>query len=93
MDPAKPADRGSSERTPLLNGEGSNNTAGGATRHRRPTSGSNLKHFFTNARWTPGTEHDNLVVRSAAYTWHVTKVTLLSSAFVHSLDNPQDGRD
>ncbi|OAA78954.1 Calcium/proton exchanger [Akanthomyces lecanii RCEF 1005] len=79
MDPTKPADRGSSERTPLLNGEGSNNTAGGAARHRRPTSGSNLKHFFTNARWTPGTEHDNLVVRSTAYTWHVTKVTLLSN--------------
>ncbi|KAJ4150162.1 hypothetical protein LMH87_010925 [Akanthomyces muscarius] len=79
MDPTKPANRGSSERTPLLNGEGSNNTASGATGHRRPTSGSNLKHFFTNARWTPGTEHDNLVVRSAAYTWHVTKVTLLSN--------------
>ncbi|OAR00114.1 hypothetical protein LLEC1_05128 [Akanthomyces lecanii] len=79
MAPTKPADHGSSERTPLLNGEGSNNTAGAANGQRRPTSGSDLKHFLTNARWTPGTEHDNLVVRSAAYTWHVTKVTLLSN--------------
>ncbi|ATY59405.1 calcium ion transporter Vcx1, putative [Cordyceps militaris CM01] len=83
MDPTKPTDRSSSERTPLLNGEGGSNAGAGAAtgrgRHHRPTGGSNLKHFLLNHRYTPGTEHDSIVVRSAAYTWHVAKVTLLSS--------------
>ncbi|TQV98168.1 hypothetical protein V2A60_006158 [Cordyceps javanica] len=82
MDPTKPANHGSSERTPLLNGNGEGSNAGAPAAHashHRPASGSNLKHFFTNARYTPGTDHDSLVVRGAAYTWHVTKVTLLSN--------------
>lgn len=86
MAPTKPGDHDSSERTPLLNGngEGSNTTtsANGGHRHHQPTSGSNLKHFLLNKHYTPGTEHHSLAVRSAAYTWHVTKVTILSSMLI-----------
>ncbi|KAJ6787913.1 hypothetical protein PWT90_01896 [Aphanocladium album] len=78
MDNIKPANRGATERTPLINGEGSNASAV-ARGHHHHRGGSNVLHFFTNSRYTPGTEHSNLVVRSAAYSWHVTKVTLLSN--------------
>ncbi|KAM3512215.1 hypothetical protein MY11210_004133 [Beauveria gryllotalpidicola] len=82
MDSTKPANHdSSSERTPLLNGEGSSNGNDTArrTHHHRPTSGSTLKHFLINTRYTPGTDHDSIAVRSAAMTWHITKVTLLSN--------------
>ena len=39
------------------------------------------KHFFFHSRSTPGTDHPNHVVRYTASTWHVTKVTLLSSKY------------
>lgn len=39
------------------------------------------KRFFFNSRSTPGTESPNRLVRYSASTWHVTKVTLLSSEF------------
>ncbi|OAA48891.1 Calcium/proton exchanger [Beauveria brongniartii RCEF 3172] len=82
MDSTKPANHdSSSERTPLLNGEGASNgnDTAGRTHHRPPTSGSNLKHFLINKRYTPGTEHRSIAVRSAANVWHITKVTLLSN--------------
>lgn len=37
------------------------------------------KHFFLNSRSTPGTDHSSALVRYSASTWHITKVTLLSS--------------
>lgn len=39
------------------------------------------RHFFFNRRKTPGTQSENRMVRYSASTWHVTKVTLLSSEF------------
>lgn len=75
MDTTKP-NRTASERTPLINGERSN-TSRSATAHHH--SGSRTLHFLTNSRYTPGTDHDNIAVRSMCYTWHVAKVTLLSS--------------
>lgn len=85
MDNIKPANRNASERTPLLNGGGesshvSADGAGVGSHHHHRANRSNLFHFFVNSRYTPGTDHSSIVVRSAAYTWHVTKVTLLSSA-------------
>ncbi|KAM3486320.1 hypothetical protein MY8738_000536 [Beauveria namnaoensis] len=80
MDSTKPANH-VSERTPLLNGEGGSNgnDTAGRTHHHPPTSGSNLKHFLINKRYTPGTNHGSIAVRSAANVWHITKVTLLSN--------------
>ncbi|KAK3186178.1 Vacuolar membrane antiporter, partial [Lecanicillium sp. MT-2017a] len=69
-------DNSASERTPLING------AGAAHAHRSNPhhhSGSRTLHFLTNSKYTPGTDSDNFAVRAAAYTWHVTKVTLLSN--------------
>ena len=60
------------ETTSLLpNGRDRNNRSGGGN--------AGWKRFFFNARATPGTEHPNVLVRYSASTWHVTKVTLLSS--------------
>lgn len=54
--------------------------ANGHSQQRPPTQApEGWKHFFLNSRSTPGTESDSRVVRYSASTWHVTKVTLLSS--------------
>lgn len=63
-----------SETTGLLNGRG----GGAGSNDGGPVD---WKHFFLNSRSTPGTDHANHVVRYSASTWHVTKVTLLSSEF------------
>ncbi|KAM4062987.1 sodium/calcium exchanger protein [Hirsutella rhossiliensis] len=67
--------RGADERTPLVNG-GTSSSAQGDTlsRHR-----SGAFAFFFDSRHTPGNNSDRVAVRSLAYTWHVTKVTLLSN--------------
>lgn len=79
-------DNSASERTPLING------AGAAHAHRSNPhhhSGSRTLHFLTNSKYTPGTDSDNFAVRAAAYTWHVTKVTLLSSTLLNYYTAPQ----
>ena len=54
--------------------------ANGRGRERSHTEApEGWKHFFFNSRSTPGTESPNRLVRYSASTWHVTKVTLLSS--------------
>ncbi|KAL7951882.1 Ca2+ transporter [Trichoderma barbatum] len=68
------------ERTPLLNGEsassnGNHNHIVGEHRSER----SAAFQFFFDSKHTPGNDSDNFVVRSLAYTWHITKVTLLSN--------------
>lgn len=70
------------EHTPLINGE----TAASA-HAAHPAAGNHITHhsdnsvysFFFDNKHTPGNDSESIVVRSAAYTWHVTKVTLLSS--------------
>lgn len=79
-----------SENTPLLgNGEASNpshvqSNGGGNHRsnthrtfHRHP--GSNTIRFLFHRDATPGMDSDNIAVKSLAYLWHITKVTLLSN--------------
>jgi Ca2+:H+ antiporter len=63
---------GGDERAPLLpNGDGAGD------RDNAPKS--TLHEFFLNHRHTPGTESENIFVRVPAYTFHITKVTLLSN--------------
>lgn len=69
-------DRGADERTPLINGEASSADNG----HVVPPRRSGALAFFFDTKHTPGRDSRSLVVRSLAYAWHVTKVTLLSSA-------------
>lgn len=62
---------GGDERAPLLtNGDGAN-------RDNAPKS--TLHELFLNHRHTPGTESENILVRVSANTFHITKITLLSS--------------
>ncbi|EHK23912.1 Ca2+ transporter [Trichoderma virens Gv29-8] len=68
------------ERTPLLNGlngESSNGNHNHILDRGRERSAA--FQFFFDSKHTPGNDSDNFVVRSLAYTWHVTKVTLLSN--------------
>jgi Ca2+:H+ antiporter len=73
----------SSERTPLLNGEGA--SSNGTPNHSHIQSSSNERsaafRFFFDSKHTPGTHSENIAVRTLAYSWHVAKVTLLSSKF------------
>ncbi|KAL7810156.1 Ca2+ transporter [Trichoderma gracile] len=70
------------ERTPLINGEGA--SSNGSHSHHHIIGGhhstrSAAYQFFFDANHTPGNGSDKFVIRSLAYTWHVTKVTLLSN--------------
>ncbi|KAM0521157.1 hypothetical protein ACHAPE_002630 [Trichoderma viride] len=71
----------SSERTPLLNGEGA--SSNGNPNHSHIQSSSNERsaafRFFFDSKHTPGTHSENIAVRTLAYSWHVAKVTLLSN--------------
>lgn len=71
--PSRSSDDYPGERTSLLNGNHNDWTNGSA-------SGSSAwKQFFLSRRTTPGTESPNPLVRYSASTWHITKVTILSS--------------
>lgn len=72
----------SSERTPLLNGEGA--SSNGTQNHIQSSNNerSAAFQFFFDSKHTPGTRSGNLAVRSLAYSWHVAKVSLLSSKFL-----------
>ncbi|OAQ73905.1 vacuolar calcium ion transporter [Pochonia chlamydosporia 170] len=65
------------EHTPLINGESAGSAQAGNHILRPQRSG--VITFFFDDTHTPGNDSNSIVVRSAAYTWHVTKVTLLSS--------------
>ncbi|KAL7784953.1 Ca2+ transporter [Trichoderma ceciliae] len=76
----KPSATVANERSPLINGEsassnGIQNHVVGDNRRERSTA---FKFFF-DTKHTPGNDSENLIVRSLAYTWHVTKVTMLSN--------------
>ncbi|KAH7175577.1 Sodium/calcium exchanger protein-domain-containing protein [Dactylonectria macrodidyma] len=75
------------ERAPLLNGETSSGSLGQAHSHSNGNGNGHLhvRHgtgalmFFFDSKRTPGLESENIAVRSLAYIWHVTKITLLSN--------------
>ncbi|KAI9900661.1 hypothetical protein N3K66_004923 [Trichothecium roseum] len=64
------------ERTPLINGGSS-----GANGHHHVSipDRSKLYTFLFDTRETPGNNSDKVLTRSLCYTWHILKVTLLSS--------------
>ncbi|EEU38570.1 uncharacterized protein NECHADRAFT_55186 [Fusarium vanettenii 77-13-4] len=41
--------------------------------------GSSTVHFLLDSKYTPGLDSRNSALRYLAYSWHITKVTLLSS--------------
>jgi Ca2+:H+ antiporter len=80
---SKPNATVASERTPLINGESASSNGGHHHHHHiiggHHSTRSAAYQFFFDANHTPGNGSDKFVIRSLAYTWHVTKVTLLSS--------------
>ncbi|POR35185.1 Vacuolar calcium ion transporter [Tolypocladium paradoxum] len=68
--------RSADERTPLINGETSSADNGQVV---PPRQRSGPLAFFFDTKHTPGRDSGSIAVRSLAYTWHVAKVTLLSS--------------
>lgn len=66
------------ERTPLINGGSS-----GANGHHHVSipDRSKLYTFLFDTRETPGNNSDKVLTRSLCYTWHILKVTLLSSTW------------
>ncbi|OAA51791.1 calcium/proton exchanger [Metarhizium rileyi] len=64
------------EHTPLINGESASSAQAGNPLRPQPKSAAFA--FFFDAGHTPGNDSDSIAVRSAAYTWHTTKVVLLS---------------
>lgn len=75
----KPNPTVANERTPLINGESA--SSNGNHHHLIHQDHSKAYQFFFDSKHTPGNDSENVVVRSLAYTWHITKVTMLSSKF------------
>jgi Ca2+:H+ antiporter len=75
------------EHAPLLNGDsdtpGPSTHSTGLSHLTDSSESSGTLVFLFNSKRTPGRDSDNLAIRSLAYTWHVTKVTILSSRFHH----------
>lgn len=67
------------ERAPLLNGDSGPSASSTGLSHMTDTNSSTTMQFFFSSKQTPGRHSENMVVRSLAYTWHITKVVLLSS--------------
>lgn len=79
---SKPAGHMAQETTPLLNGEPSDPHHSNGSNHHghiHVSRGTGAVQFLFSSKFTPGTDNQNVVVRSLAYGWHITKVTLLSS--------------
>ncbi|KAF3359711.1 Pectate lyase B [Verticillium dahliae VDG1] len=76
-------DDGASESSPLLgNGSGGQphlRDADGDEPRANGHSRNKTVQFFFDTERTPGSDSDNVFVKYSAYTWHVTKVTLLSN--------------
>ncbi|EFY91205.1 Vacuolar membrane antiporter with Ca2+/H+ and K+/H+ exchange activity, variant 2 [Metarhizium acridum] len=68
--------RNADEHTPLINGESASSAQAGNHTQHQPKTG--LRTFLLDTQYTPGNDSESIAVRGAAYTWHVTKVTLLS---------------
>lgn len=82
----KPLSHMANEATPLINGEASSALRGSLAHdhsngngHIGLSRGSSTMTFLFDSKHTPGLDNQNIAVRSLAYTWHVTKITLLSS--------------
>lgn len=75
------------ERTPLVNGGAG---PSGSDHNLAQQNGSHPAYaFFLDSNHTPGLNHDRFAVRSIVYSWHITKVTILSSTvFASSLLRP-----
>lgn len=87
------SNRNASERTPLINGEESS-SAQGANHTQHESRSGGLYSFFLDHKHTPGIDSDSFFVRGSAYTWHVTKVTLLSSEYTFPVEiAPHFGQD
>jgi Ca2+:H+ antiporter len=71
--------RSADEHTPLINGESASSAQASNGNHIQHSPRSGVMTFFFDHKHTPGNDSNSTLVRSAAYTWHVTKVTLLSS--------------
>jgi Ca2+:H+ antiporter len=71
------------EHAPLLNGDsdtpGPSTHSTGLSHLTDSSESSGTLVFLFNSKRTPGRDSDNLAIRSLAYTWHVTKVTILSN--------------
>ncbi|KAH6894430.1 Sodium/calcium exchanger protein-domain-containing protein [Thelonectria olida] len=75
------------ESAPLLNGEASSrlqdslghvHTNGNGNGHIHTRHGTGAIMFLFDSKHTPGLDNENIFLRTLAYIWHVTKVTLLS---------------
>lgn len=77
MSHLKPSNHTAGEHTPLINGG-----AGGAS-SSHDHSDQRDRHpslvFLFDSNHTPGLENESFAIRSLIYSWHITKVTLLSS--------------
>lgn len=79
------------ETSPLINGGAS---SAHDTTSRRNENGnghatlsrdSSTMTFLFDSKHTPGIHNQNIAIRSLAYSWHIAKVTLLSSTFATSM--------
>jgi hypothetical protein len=82
----KPHNHTADENSPLLNGGASsalNDTLGhrNGNGHISLSRDSSTMTFLFDSKHTPGIDNSNIAVRSLAYSWHIAKVTLLSSMF------------
>ena len=51
--------------------------------------GSSTIGFLFDSKYTPGLDSQNFALRHLAYSWHTTKVTLLSSMFALDSETPR----
>jgi Ca2+:H+ antiporter len=72
------------ENSPLING-GTSSTRrdtggnGNGNGHISLSRDSSTMTFLFDSKHTPGIDNHNIAIRSLAYSWHIAKVTLLSS--------------
>ncbi|KAM5380246.1 hypothetical protein ACJZ2D_003528 [Fusarium nematophilum] len=84
----KPTNSVADETAPLINGGASSalhdslghvHPHGNSNGHISLSRGSSTMTFLFDSKHTPGLDNHNIALRSLAYSWHITKVTLLSN--------------
>jgi Ca2+:H+ antiporter len=87
---SKPTNHTADETSPLINGGASSalhdtlgrrNGNGSGNGHISLSRDSSTMTFLFDSKHTPGIHNQNIAIRSLAYSWHIAKVTLLSSTF------------
>lgn len=79
------------ENSPLISNGGASSALhdtighGNGNGHISLSRGSSTMTFLFDSKHTPGLDNQNFALRHLAYSWHVTKVTLLSSTFALDL--------